>query len=1070
VNDFAEALKLSVFIRSTHMLMRALGAALTIATILLAVALWRFASGPVSLSFMGTYLQEMLDQATPGYKWAFDEPIVDWTDLRPSLEITVTGVKISEMDGRLVAYAPRLRLGLSARGLILARIAPTSVELVGAVLTLVRLQDGSFRLGVSAGPEDVEKGPPPDISGLLSRAFAALLEAPGLGGNMGALEKLAIRNAGLIYRDLRFDSLWEASEANFSFDRSAKGIAGEAAIGLKIDEQTWVLSLSGNFDRATRLSQIDVSFSGVEPYRLADEAQVLAQLAAIHLPVSGLVGMELTAEGKLLSLNANMRAGAGEIRLPELIPEPVQIDSLEVEAQYNFDDGMIRVGRALLRQGPLEITAQGTAEYGVPSPAIQISGDIKNASVEAVKRLWPIPAARGSRGWFMDNMDTGTIDHAHFDANIARGEFAAGPLSDAAIKVDMQFNGIAGHYLRPMPPITQGRGNARISGRQLELVLNEAVVLDELRLSEGKFILSNTHLPEKEGEISLILNGSMTKTLELIDFKPLGYPSRFGIDPMAIGGAAQTQVQLKLPIKNDMRMDEIKYQIASDVADLRWPNLFNGVALEQANVHVDVDSKGLQVKGAGRFLDAAAELTWNEKFNVAEGPTSDFSIKMNADQHQLEAFGFPTAGLIIGPVDLQAQAWGRGTKISGGRVTADATNAELAVEPLSWSKAKAVPAMISFDFIFPPGDATGAVLDNFTISGKDIEIAGRLVFEPHGPPSVIRLDRLKLGSANDLTGEARRMKNGAYAISAAGARADLSKSIADMRSSGGVRDPAEKGLSYDIDARVKQVLLREGNSLNDVIAIGSYDGADFTSLAVDGNYGPERGLALRLEPGPAGNRTFSLVSRDAGKILFGLGLFDSGVNGDLEMKGEFLDTARRGPQDEPGLQGDIRIRNMQVINAPALTRILTVASLTGIRDLLTGSGLSFDRILVPFKVQNGIVTVIDAYGSGSELGLTLHGTRDERAGTVKMNGTVIPAYTLNTVFGKVPLFGKILLGGKNEGVFAINYSATGSSDNPDIFVNPLSALTPGFLRQIFNLGDVLAPAEKAAPPAPEPAQ
>ena len=170
------------------------------------------------------------------------------------------------------------------------------------------------------------------------------------------------------------------------------------------------------------------------------------------------------------------------------------------------------------------------------------------------------------------------------------------------------------------------------------------------------------------------------------------------------------------------------------------------------------------------------------------------------------------------------------------------------------------------------------------------------------------------------------------------------------------------------------------------------------------------------------------------------------------------------------MQGEIRIRNMQVVNAPVLTRILTVASLTGIRDILTGSGLTFDRILVPFKMQNGVVTVTEAYGSGSELGLTLHGTRNEAAGTVKMNGTVIPAYTLNTVFGKVPLFGKILLGGKNEGVFAINYSATGSSDNPDIFVNPLSALTPGFLRKIFNLGDVVAPTKETAPSSPPPAE
>lgn len=1050
--------------------MRAIGAVLTIATLLMAVALWRFSSGPVTLTFLGPYLQEMLQTATPGYLWAFDDPVLDWTDLRPSLDITITGVTISETSGLLVAQAPKLELGLSARGLLLGRIAPTSVALNGASLTIVRLLDGSFRLGVAAGPEELQKTPPRDISGLLSRAFAALLEAPGLDGNMGALENLAILNTALVYRDLRFDNLWEANNANFSFQRSAKGVVGEAAIGLKIDEQVWALSLSGNFDQATRASQIDVSFSGVEPFRLAQEAQALAPLAHLRLPVSGLVGLQLSGDGALLGLRAKLRAAAGEIGIPGLISEPVQIELFEIDAGYALPTGMMQIERALLRQGPLEITLQGSMEYGVESPAIRASGDIKNASIDSVKRLWPIPAAKGSRGWFMENMESGTVESVHFEANIARGDFSAGPLPDSALRAELRFSNVTGHYLRPMPPIKQGRGTALITGRQFELVLDEGVILDDLQLSEGKFVLGNTHLPDKDGTLLLALNGSMAKTLELIDFKPLGYPSRFGITPSDIGGTAKTRLQLALPINNNMRMDEIKYKITGEVEDLRLPNLLNGVALEQADIQLEVNNKGLEAKGPGRLMDADAELVWRETFNTSEGPSSNFSVKLNADEHQLEALGFPTVGLIAGPVDIQAEAWGRGVKISGGRVVADTKNAVLIAEPLSWRKEKALPATLSFDFAIPAEGVTGTVLDNFTLSGKDIDVAGRLVFEPHGPPAIIRLDRLKLGAENDLSGEARRMKSGTYAISMSGQRADLSASISQLRSSGGVKDPSEKGLAYDIDARVKQVVLREGNRLNDVIAIGSYDGKDFTRLAVDGNYGPEQGVALRLEPGPSGNRTFSLISRDAGNILYGLDLFDSGVKGDLEMQGEFLDQAPRAPQDEPPMQGEIRIRNMQVINAPALTRILTVASLTGIRDILTGSGLTFNRILVPFKMEHGVVTLNDAYGSGSELGLTLHGTMNETDGTVKMNGTVIPAYTINTVFGKVPLLGKILLGGKNEGVFAINYSATGSSENPDIFVNPLSALTPGFLRRIFNLGDLAAPAENAQTPSiPAPA-
>lgn len=1047
--------------------MRGLGAALSVATVIIALALARFASGPVNLPFLGTYLQEMLDNATPGYVWEFDTPILDWTDLHPELTITITGVQIRELSGSPVAQAPRLDLGLSLRGLLLGRIAPTSIELFGASVTMVRLLDGSLRLGISAAPNDQMPADLPDISGLLSRAYAALLAPPGQGGNLGALEHLAIGDVTLFYRDLRLEALWEARNVTLSLERSDQGLTGHAAIGLKIDEQTWALSLNGNFDRESRSNQIDVSFSGIEPFRLAQQAPALAQLANYRLPVTGEVGFTTAEDGTLRGFNANIRTGAGEIILPDLISGPVVVDSVEIEAGYIFEDGLIRIGRAQLRQGPLEISALGTAEYGVASPALQLKGDIRNASIEAVKKLWPIPAAKGSRSWFMENMDAGNVDSAHFETNIARGEFSSGPLSDGAIKVELQFSGVTGHYLRPMPPITQGRGSAIITGRQLELTLDEGLVLDELKLSEGKFSLSNTHLPQKDGKINLLLKGSMAKTLELINFKPLEYPSRYGVDPARFGGQANTRLQLDLPIKQDMKISEIKYQISGDVAGLSVPDLLNGVALEQANVHLEVTPKGMEVAGTGQFQKAAADLTWVENFTAKDGPSSNYTIRMKADEYQLEALGFPTAGLIAGPLSVQAEVWGRGKEISGGRVQLDALEAELIANPVSWRKPKALPASINFDFTRPGGGASGTILDNLTITGKEIDVAGQVVFGADGAPGMVRLDRLKLGVNNDLSADMQRNRDGVYMITARGNRADLSDSIADMRKSGDKPDPSEKKLAYTIDGNISHVRLREGNVLRDVIARGSYDGRDFTRLDVDGNYGPDKSVTLRLGPGVSGNRTLSLMSQDAGKILYGLSLFDSGVNGDLELTGEFNDSEPRGPDDAAPLKGEIRIRNMQVVDAPVLTRILTIASLTGLRDILTGQGLTFDRILIPYQTRDGVVIITDAYGSGSEIGLTLHGVRNEADGSVDMNGTVIPAYTLNTVFGKVPILGKILLGGKNEGIFAINYSAKGSSDNPDIFVNPLSALTPGFLRRIFDLGDIAAPGEETKTPPAE---
>ena len=49
------------------------------------------------------------------------------------------------------------------------------------------------------------------------------------------------------------------------------------------------------------------------------------------------------------------------------------------------------------------------------------------------------------------------------------------------------------------------------------------------------------------------------------------------------------------------------------------------------------------------------------------------------------------------------------------------------------------------------------------------------------------------------------------------------------------------------------------------------------------------------------------------------------------------------------------------------------------------------------------------------------------------------------------MIGDILTGPEKEGIFAANYSAKGPTDDLEIFVNPLTVLAPGILRDLFDL-------------------
>ena len=96
--------------------------------------------------------------------------------------------------------------------------------------------------------------------------------------------------------------------------------------------------------------------------------------------------------------------------------------------------------------------------------------------------------------------------------------------------------------------------------------------------------------------------------------------------------------------------------------------------------------------------------------------------------------------------------------------------------------------------------------------------------------------------------------------------------------------------------------------------------------------------------------------------------------------------------------------------------------------------------------------------NGDSIGLTVDGWLDFAHDGVDMKGTFVPAYAVNNLFSKIPLFGAILGGGTNEGLIGVNFRIEGKISSPTLSVNPLSAIAPGIFRQIFGVGEHGGPA------------
>ena len=132
-----------------------------------------------------------------------------------------------------------------------------------------------------------------------------------------------------------------------------------------------------------------------------------------------------------------------------------------------------------------------------------------------------------------------------------------------------------------------------------------------------------------------------------------------------------------------------------------------------------------------------------------------------------------------------------------------------------------------------------------------------------------------------------------------------------------------------------------------------------------------------------------------------------------------------------------------------MTRILAFPSLTGFASALSGSGLPFSDFRGDFTYDGSRLTLDRVLAFGEALGITADGWVDLDKDVMELQGTVAPAYALNSILGNVPILGP-LLGGGSQGLFAANFRLSGANADPQVTVNPLSALAPGVLRELFS--------------------
>ena len=146
----------------------------------------------------------------------------------------------------------------------------------------------------------------------------------------------------------------------------------------------------------------------------------------------------------------------------------------------------------------------------------------------------------------------------------------------------------------------------------------------------------------------------------------------------------------------------------------------------------------------------------------------------------------------------------------------------------------------------------------------------------------------------------------------------------------------------------------------------------------------------------------------------------------------------------------LKIYDFKLKELPTLTKLLTLASLQGIADILTGEGIRFDEFEMKFENKNKSMNINEIYAIGPAISVLMNGYVEKNK-LISLRGTLVPATTINKVIGTIPVLGKILVGSKTgEGVFGVSFKIKGPPKKLETSVNPIKTLTPRFITRTLE--------------------
>lgn len=988
-------------------------ALVVLAALVLGAGFWRLTEGPVNLAWVARRLEAAANRGAHPIVLHVGQAALVWEGWRAGvdrpIDLRLVDLVASDRAGHEIAEIPHAEVSLALHALLLGRLAPRAIALDIERLHLVRGADGAVSLFANEAPP---------------AATPAISLVAGTGIDLDDLRRARVSSNEITITDQALGTIWRIAHARAELERRVGGaFAANLAATLSGARQNLPLRAEGVFrlghDLAWRDGAGTVSL-GASEIALAD----------------GLIPL----------------AGA---RLNFTVSDP---------AHVRIDAGAVSFAGPGGGAGPV-VSGSGEIRREANIWRLVLAARLDRLAFADLARYWPAGLAEDTREWLITNITAGTA----YDGALTLSARLPADGQEKGLAIEQIGGTLAGDdlsvtWLSPLPQIVHGRAVLSFGGMAaLDIAASAGEVSvpggGTVTLSDGTIHIDGLDAADQHAAMRFTLAGNVADALALLANRRLHLLDQQHFVLRDPGGTFSGTLNLGLPLARDVRAEDVVVGAKVDVRNLHLAGLVGGRDLDGGALSLDIDNAGLRADGQVRLAGIAARI--GARMDFTAGPpdqeVAQIALRARLGAADFAQLGLDPGGRVEGVIPLDAELIERRDGNGSVALSADLTQSALAPVPLGWRKPIGVAGHLSADLRLTHDHL--ASIDDITLQ-SDAALLLATADAAHGAPWHLVITRGDFGSSH-FHGDLSFPNAGdtPYRLTLEGTSLDLSgRRVADMTAPGRAprslaaheeQKAAAPGPGYVVNAGFDTILLGPRRQIDFLRLHAEEDGRLLTALSADGfdeGEGARGRFRVRLTRGARGERLVAASAEDAGSLLAALAGMDSIAGGRLSLDGRFDDARPSHP-----LAATLEITNFRLRDAPLALRVLQGATVYGLVGQKPGSSLAFDRLVAPFTYENEGISLYNARMSNASLGLTAKGSVDLAARALDLSGTVVPAYFFNSLLGRIPLIGRLFSPERGGGVLAANYTARGSFDDPKVSVNPLSALTPGFTRDIFNL-------------------